>query len=365
MKNTVILGMSGGVDSSVSAYLLKAQGYNVIGLFMKNWEEDAFYDSYNCSSVKDYEDVQAVCDKLQIPYYSFSFSKEYQDRVFKRFLEEYRQGLTPNPDILCNREIKFDLLLEKAKELEGKLATGHYCGIRILDKRPVLIRGVDESKDQSYFLSLVPGSSLTDVIFPLSNLCKSDVRKIALEQNLSIAHKKDSMGICFIGKRNFKSFLSRYIPPKRGLIVNFNTQKVVGEHDGIFYYTIGQRKGLCIGGAGSAWFVVGKNVNSNILYVVQGEKDLALYRSSLEAKELNWFLDVEFPLRCTAKIRYRTKDVPCLIVDAVEGVRVIFDTPQKAVTPSQAIVFYKGDLCLGGGIIQDTNYLESEARCFS
>lgn len=356
MKNTVIVGMSGGVDSSVSAYLLKNQGYNVIGLFMKNWEENILGNSHYCSAAKDYEDVQAVCDKLEIPYYSFSFSQEYYDRVFKRFLDEYRQGLTPNPDIFCNREIKFDLLLAKARELEGKLATGHYCGIRMLGNRSVLLRGKDINKDQSYFLSHVSGASLSDVIFPLGNMCKSEVRKIALEQNLSTANKKDSVGICFIGKRNFKNFLSQYILPKRGLIVNFNTQQIVGEHDGIFYYTIGQRKGLCIGGPGPAWFVVGKNVTSNILYVVQGEKDPALYKSSLEAKELNWFLDVKFPLKCTAKIRYRTKDVPCQVLKTREGVRVIFDSPQKAITPSQAIVFYKGKLCLGGGIIQETNY---------
>lgn len=362
MKDIVVVGMSGGVDSSVSAYLLKSQGYNVIGLFMKNWEENVLGDFNRCSSIKDYEDVQSVCDKLKIPYYSFSFSQEYQDRVFKRFLEEYRQGLTPNPDIFCNREIKFDLLLEKAKELGGKLATGHYCGIKILHGKPVLIRGIDPNKDQSYFLSGVYKNSLNDVIFPLGNFYKHQVRKIALEQNLSTANKKDSVGICFIGKRNFKAFLSQYIPPKKGAIVDFNTNQVVGEHDGIFYYTIGQRKGLCIGGAGPAWFVVGKNVSSNILYVVQGEDDPALYKKSLIAKELNWFLDLDFPSKCTAKVRYRSDDVPCLVLKKENEIEVIFETPQKAITPSQAIVFYKNEVCLGGGIIQDTSCLKPEVH---
>lgn len=364
MKNIVVVGMSGGVDSSVSAYLLKSQGYDVIGLFMKNWEENILETSHNCSAVKDYEDVQSVCDKLKIPYYSFSFSQEYQDRVFKRFLEEYRRGLTPNPDIFCNREIKFDLLLEKANELGGKLATGHYCGIKVLNDQPVLTRGIDPNKDQSYFLSNIHKSSLNNVIFPLSSFYKHEVRKVALEQNLSTANKKDSVGICFIGKRNFKAFLSRYIPPKKGVIVNFNTNEVVGEHDGVFYYTIGQRKGLRIGGKGPAWFVVNKDISSNVLYVVQGENNPALYKKFLRAKELNWFLNIKFPLKCTAKIRYRSEDTPCLVLEEKDGVKVIFETPQKAITPSQAIVFYKNEICLGGGIIQDFNYLEPEAHYF-
>lgn len=348
MKKTVVVGMSGGVDSSVTAWLLKEEGYRVIGLFMKNWEEDE-----HCPAAQDYEDVVAVCHQLEIPHYTVNFSKEYWDQVFSRCLKEFEAGATPNPDILCNREIKFKVFLEKAFELGADyLATGHYCRKVWHQGGWMLARGKDPEKDQSYFLYTLSSETLEKVLFPIGELRKSEVRALAEKQGLATAKKKDSTGICFIGKRNFKEFLSGYIKPKPG---NFETPsgEIVGQHDGIAYYTIGQRRGLGIGGAGDAWYVVGKDVARNVVYVVQGEEQPALFQQELEADEVTWVgAAPPIPLKCTAKVRYRSPDVGCSIVERErDRISVLFETPQKAITPRQAIVFYQGDLCLGGGTI--------------
>lgn len=345
---TVVVGMSGGVDSSVTALLLKEQGYDVIGLFMKNWEEqDA--DGV-CKSEEEYADVVRVCGQIGIPYYAANFVQEYQDGVFNEFVEEFKKGHTPNPDILCNREIKFKVLLEKAAELGGDyLATGHYCQT----EAGKLIKGVDPGKDQSYFLYAVKGEALEKVLFPVGGLHKSELREIARRAGLSTAEKKDSTGICFIGKRDFKQFLNQYIQYQPG---DFETVdgKVVGRHDGVAFYTIGQRKGMGLGGPGEPWFVVGKDVERNVVVVAQGGRHPALYCDSLTATELSWVQEApSAPFRCTAKVRYRQPDQPCTIT-RIEGdfLEVEFDQPQRAVTSRQSVVFYDGNICLGGGIIR-------------
>ncbi|MCP5469477.1 MAG: tRNA 2-thiouridine(34) synthase MnmA [Chlamydiales bacterium] len=342
----VVVGMSGGVDSSVVAYLLKKQGYDVIGLFMKNWEDEG------CTSASDYEDVAAVAGQLEIPFYTVNFAKEYWDRVFSRCLEEYEAGYTPNPDIWCNQEIKFKLFFEKALALGADyLATGHYC--RTDGKR--LLRGVDENKDQSYFLYTLKNSALDRVLFPLGGMEKSEVRKIAEEAGLATAAKRDSTGICFIGKRNFKEFLARYLPKKAGV---FETRcgKVVGEHEGAHYYTIGQRRGLAIGGAGEAWYVVDKEMERNVVIVEQGDHNPELFSSSLSATDVSWVGGMPtFPFKCTAKIRYRSPDERCEIVCEENGKLIVhFESKQKAITPRQSVVFYDGEICLGGAIIEKT-----------
>lgn len=348
-SKTVIVGMSGGVDSSVSALLLKQQGYRVIGLFMKNWEEK---DGQGvCKSSREYEDVIAVCEAIGIPYYSVNFVEEYWNNVFTHFLEECRKGRTPNPDILCNREIKFKALFEKAKELGADyLATGHYCQTT----NGQLLKGNDPNKDQSYFLHAIDGSVLSQVLFPIGHLPKREVRAIAKAHNLPTAEKKDSTGICFIGKRDFKEFLGQYIAFTPG---NFETPEgeVVGQHDGVAYYTIGQRKGLAIGGPGDAWYVVGKDISRNVVILAQGENHPSLFKQDLQATELSWISGSppKLPLACQCKIRYRQPDQPCLIESIEEGVaHVSFPIPQRAVTPQQSIVFYDGEICLGGGFIK-------------
>ncbi len=344
---TVVVGMSGGVDSSVTALLLKEQGYKVIGLFMRNWEEDE-----ECPAAQDYEDVVAVCHQLDIPHYSVNFSKEYWNEVFLHCLQEYAAGFTPNPDILCNREIKFKVFLQRALALGGDyLATGHYCRRLERGGQWHLGRGLDPEKDQSYFLYTLKSSILKRVLFPLGELHKTEVRALAERYGLETARKKDSTGICFIGKRDFKSFLSRYLAPEPG---NFETLsgRVVGRHEGIAFYTIGQRKGLHIGGEGEAWFVVGKDPARQVVYIEQGDHP-ALYAEGLMAMEGSWIGGVPtFPLRCQAKIRYRAQDVACTLYEERGGLKVIFDEPQKAVTPRQSIVFYQNELCLGGAMIE-------------
>jgi tRNA-uridine 2-sulfurtransferase len=349
-KPTVIVGMSGGVDSSVSALLLKNQGYHVIGLFMKNWEEDGI-----CPAAVDYEDVSEVCKKIGISYYTVNFAKEYRELVFSDFLKESLAGRTPNPDILCNREIKFKVFFEKAKELGADfLATGHYCQLKNEMGRTQLVKGFDPNKDQTYFLCAVKESVLKSVLFPIGHLPKTEVRKIALENGLCTASKKDSTGICFVGKRDFKEFLSQHLQATPGDFEMLDGKKV-GRHDGLPYYTIGQRKGLMIGGPGDAWFVVGKDIERNIVYIEQGENHPALFTSRLKANQASWVADEppsNWPYRCQAKVRYRQSDRPCTIVAEERGtLEVHFDEPQRAVTPGQSVVFYQGDVCLGGAII--------------
>ena len=341
----VVVGMSGGVDSSVAAYLLKEQGYEVMGLFMKNWEEKNAEGI--CKSTADYEDATRVCDILGIPLYSVNFVQEYWDRVFSHFVEELKLGFTPNPDILCNREIKFNVFFEKAKSLGADfLATGHYC--RIDGNK--LLKGLDPGKDQSYFLYAVPREIFREVLFPIGDLQKSEVRRIAKEQGLPVHSKKDSTGICFIGKRNFKEFISQYIPYHPGNFENLQGE-IVGHHDGAAYYTLGQRKGLGIGGPGEAWFVVDKDIKRNVVVIEQGSDHPALYASELIAKEPT-FIPATLPYRCKAKIRYREEDQDCEITATnEEEMRVCCDKPRRAITPRQSIVFYDGDLCLGGALI--------------
>jgi tRNA-specific 2-thiouridylase len=347
-ETTVVVGMSGGVDSSVAAALLKEQGYRVIGLFMKNWEETG--PDGVCTSAQDYDDVARVCDKLGIPYYAVEFVKEYWDNVFARFLEEYRQGYTPNPDVLCNREIKFNVFFKKAMELGADyLATGHYC--QNLDGR--LVKGADPGKDQTYFVYTIQKDVLSRVLFPVGGLPKAEVREIARRYGLATHDKKDSTGICFIGERDFTEFLGRYLPARSG---EFRTLAgdTVGRHRGAAYYTPGQRKGLGLGGEGEPWFVVGKDVSSNVVYVERGTEHPALFSDWLEAGELSWVSGVApaLPLRCKAKVRYRQPDQDCTVLAGADGrVRVEFDRPQRAVTLRQSVVFYADDACLGGGII--------------
>lgn len=352
-RKTVVVGMSGGVDSSLCALLLKQQGYNVIGLFMKNWEE---LDEHGvCQSSKEFEDVVQVCEQIGIPYYSVNFVKEYQKDVFVNFLDQYAKGFTPNPDVLCNREIKFKALLERALALGGDyLATGHYCQTLHRDPYTYLLKGADPAKDQSYFLHSVLSEALHKVLFPIGHLTKKEVRALAKENGLATSEKKDSTGICFIGERDFRPFLSQYLAPKEGTFQTL-AGKVVGTHQGAAYYTIGQRKGMGIGGPGEAWFVVGKHMEENIVFVEQGSHHPALFSDGLIAAELTWVTAPPSaqPLACQSKIRYRQPDQPCLIEQISDGKAVVsFPIPQRAITPGQSIVFYEGNICLGGGIIQ-------------
>lgn len=356
-EKTVIVGMSGGVDSSVSALLVKMQGYKTLGIFMKNWEETG--DDGKCTSEQEYKDVIAVAEKIEIPYYSVNFVEEYRENVFKNFLEEYEAGFTPNPDILCNREIKFKVFFQKAMELGADfLATGHYCQHEYVDGTSVLTKGVDQGKDQTYFLYTMQEEVLDKVLFPIGHLEKKIVRKVAADFDLATASKKDSTGICFIGERNFKNFLSGYIKEQKGNFVRLDDQKVVGPHDGYCYYTVGQRKGLGLGGPGGPWFVAGKDIATNIVYVVEGDKHPALYSDYLYATDISWVAkdkDVSFPIECKAKIRYRQADQDCLVTEVEPGkLKVEFKTPQRAVALRQSVVFYKEDICLGGAIISES-----------
>lgn len=351
----IVVGISGGVDSSVAAYLLKKQGHEVIGLFMINWEEK---DS-TCTAEEDFEDVKRVCNKIGIPYFSVNYAKEYYDRVFKYFLAEYKAGRTPNPDVLCNREIKFGPFLEKAMALGADMiATGHYAKKIEKDGYFYLAKADDLNKDQSYFLNQLNQYQLSKVLFPLENIDKPKVREIAKELGLSTAEKKDSTGICFIGERNFKKFLKEFLPAKPGDIVDLQGN-VVGKHDGLMYYTLGQRRGLNIGGLaggnGQRWFVLDKDLTNNKLIVSQGEDDL-LFSDGLYAQEMNWI-----PLKpnqnkfdCFAKFRYRQPDqeVSVTILDD-SHIKVDFKEKQRAITPGQFVVLYdKNGLCLGGGVIE-------------
>lgn len=348
----VIVAMSGGVDSSVSAYLMKQAGHEVIGLFMKNWQESD--DLGQCTAQEDYQDVASVCERLGIPYYTVNFAQEYRDRVFNDFLQEYEQGFTPNPDILCNREIKFKVLWEKALSLGADfLATGHYCRKQMQNGKSHLLKGQDPNKDQSYFLYAIEGRVLDHVLFPIGELTKPQVRRLAKELNLRTHDKKDSTGICFIGKRDFRQFLAQYLAIQEGAVIDFDSGKQVGKHQGCAYYTIGQRKGLFIGGPGEPWFVAGKRINANELLVVQGQDHPALFAPELIANEIHWISEPpnQWPFKCTAKIRYRHLGAACTIWPDPQGLRVVFDEKQRAITPRQSIVFYEGDRCLGGAMI--------------
>ena len=351
---TVVLGMSGGVDSAVSAWLLKQQGYNVIALFMHNWEET---DDGCCTAEQDYEDVKRVSDKLGIPYYSVNFAKQYQERVFSYFLDEYKRGRTPNPDVLCNREIKFGPFLQYAKALGADyIATGHYCGVLHENGVHYLLKAKDTDKDQTYFLNQLSQQQLQDVLFPLADVNKSQVRRIAEELGLVNAKKKDSTGICFIGERNFRKFLQNYLPSQAGEIVDVDGNHV-GEHIGLMYYTLGQRRGLGLGGTADGsgrWFVVEKDMQHNRLVVSHGDESVLLSKS-LVANSLNWIPTApSAKFHCNAKFRYRQSEQGVDVEVLPDGrVKVTFDTPQRAVTPGQFVVFYDDTRCLGGGIIDE------------
>lgn len=355
-KKRVVVGMSGGVDSSVTAALLKEQGYDVIGMFMKNWEEQD--DAGICSTQSDYEDVIRVCDTIKIPHYAVNFAADYRREVFDHFLQELQNGKTPNPDILCNREIKFKRLLDAAIKLNADyLATGHYAQNIETSGQYRLVKGIDPGKDQTYFLYTMNQSILQKVLFPIGAFHKKDVRELARTFNLPTAEKKDSTGICFIGEKNFRPFLRTFLPYSPGNLETLDG-RVVGTHDGIAYYTIGQRRGLGLGGEGEAWFVLDKDVKRNVVIVDRGERHPALFADTLIAKDPTWVLgwtlgtSPKLPFQCTAKIRYRQQDQSCTIEKCEDGLlHVRFDVPQRAITLEQSIVFYSGDICLGGAII--------------
>lgn len=355
----VVVGMSGGVDSSVSALLLKQAGYDVIGVFMKNWDDTD--DFGHCTATEDFEDVARVCEQIGIPYYGVNFEREYEQRVFQYFLDEYERGRTPNPDVLCNKEIKFKELLQRALDLGADyLATGHYAQVRQSEEGDFqLVRGADENKDQTYFLNSLDQVPLQQAMFPIGHMAKPKVRAIAAEYGLATATKKDSTGICFIGEKNFRAFLQTYLPAQPGVIEDTEGH-IIGEHEGLMYYTMGQRRGIGIGGrqdrSGEAWFVVDKDLTRNVLVVAQGADHPRLFSTSLVATGLSFVKGVtpaEQVFRCTAKFRYRQDDQGVVVHLRDNGAcDVVFDEPQRAITPGQSVVFYSGDVCLGGGIIE-------------
>ena len=357
----VIVGMSGGVDSSVAAWLLKQQGYQVEGLFMKNWDEDD--GTEYCTAMTDLADAQAVADAIGIRLHTASFAAEYWDRVFEHFLSEYRAGRTPNPDILCNKEVKFRAFLDYAITLGADyIATGHYARQRPLadgSGRAQLLKGLDPNKDQSYFLHAVSGDRIARTLFPVGELEKPEVRRIAAEQGFVTHDKKDSTGICFIGERKFRDFLKQYLPAQPGDIETPDGQ-VIGRHQGLMYHTIGQRQGLGIGGLADfgddPWYVADKDLERNVLIAVQGKDHPLLFARGLVSGPIDWGAG-EAPaarFRCRAKTRYRQPDQDCEVTLIDGGVQVVFDEPQRAVTPGQSVVFYDGEVCLGGGVIEQT-----------
>ncbi len=354
-QTKVIVGMSGGVDSSVAALLLLEQGYQVEGLFMKNWEEDD--GTEYCTAKEDLADAQAVCDRLGIKLHSANFAAEYWDNVFEHFLQEYQAGRTPNPDVLCNREIKFKAFLDYAIELDADLiATGHYVRKREKDGHTYLLKGLDSNKDQSYFLCAVKEQQLAQSLFPVGELEKSAVRELAQQHGLRTHDKKDSTGICFIGERRFKDFLENYLPAQPGNIED-PEGNILGQHQGLMYHTLGQRQGLGIGGVKgqdeAPWYVAAKDLARNVLIVVQGNKHPLLFSRYLQAQQLSWINDdaPDLPLNCQVKIRYRQADQSCQLRKVDETYELEFDEPQRSITPGQFAVFYQGDICLGGAVI--------------
>ncbi len=351
----VIVGMSGGVDSSVAAWLLQQEGYEVEGLFMKNWNEDD--GTEYCTAATDLMDAAAVCQKLDIHLHTVNFAADYWNNVFEHFLTEYQAGRTPNPDILCNREIKFKVFLEHAAKLGAHyIATGHYCRNRINNGEGQLLKGKDQNKDQSYFLHAIESSAIAKTLFPIGNLDKAEVRKLAENQGLVTHDKKDSTGICFIGERRFKDFLENYLPAQPGEIID-DKGNFLGKHDGLMYHTIGQRQGLGIGGIKGAseapWYVADKDLVNNRLIVVQGSEHPRLYKKKLKASQCHWINEKPSPnTPLKAKIRYRQSDQDCIIEsDVKDCIEVLFHQPQRAITPGQSIVFYEGERCLGGAVI--------------
>ncbi len=353
----MFVALSGGVDSAVAALRLADAGVRVSALFMKNWEEDDEDDW--CAAEQDLEDARAVCERLGIPLHTVNFSYEYWERVFTRFVSEYREGRTPNPDVSCNREVKFQVFAEHARDLGAtSIATGHYARNECSAGTWRLRKGIDESKDQSYFLHTLTQAQLAGSLFPLGAMRKTDVRRIAREARLPCSEKKDSTGICFIGERPFRSFLERYVDPAPGPIVD-PEGRMLGRHDGLPYYTIGQRQGLRIGGraggSGSPWYVYGKDLDGNRLRVAQGREHPALYCREVIAQDVHWIAGTppRLPLRCRGKIRYRQPDQPCTVhPEAQDRIRVRFDAPQWAAAPGQSLVLYDQDTCLGGGNIE-------------
>ena len=364
MMEKILVGLSGGVDSAIAAYLLMKQGYDVSCCFMRNWDALTNQDILGnptiqnevCPQEEDYQDALAVANQLGLPLLRVDFIKEYWEEVFQVFLQEYRRGRTPNPDILCNKHIKFHSFLEYAqKNGFSKIATGHYARIVEENGRYYLARGRDDSKDQSYFLAQIDSSCLSKCLFPLGELEKSEVRELALELGLLIAEKKDSTGICFIGERNFKEFLNNYLPAKKGNIIDIDTNGVVGKHSGVLYYTLGQRKGLGIGGVKGPWFVVGKNIEKSELYVTCIEDHNTLFSDSCSLIDINWLMEpVRASLECTAKFRYRQKDEKVTLVYQENGAYTIrYHRNIASVTPGQQVVFYQGDVVIGGATIDD------------
>jgi tRNA-specific 2-thiouridylase len=357
----VIVGLSGGVDSSVAALLLQQQGYQVEGLFMKNWEEDD--DEDYCSAAVDLADAQAVADQLKIPLHTINFSGEYWDRVFAYFLAEYEAGRTPNPDVLCNREIKFKAFLEFATDQLNAtaIATGHYASVARDGEAFRLVRALDEGKDQTYFLYMLGQQALSNSLFPLGGLTKAEVRVIAEKAGFPNHKKKDSTGICFIGERKFREFLQRFLPAKPGTIED-PQGNLLGKHQGLMYYTLGQRQGLGIGGrkdaAEAPWFVAAKNLDRNVLIAVQGHQHPLMMSQKLVCGQLHWVSGSPpaAPFRSMARIRHRQPLEPCLVQSMKNGhCEVIFDSPQRAATPGQSLVLYDDQACLGGGIIESTD----------